>query len=127
MSAATTRWPGARPVTRADLVGRTFAQINTQSSNRQLVDEALAGYRDRYVWRYQVQNAAMAMSLVAEGAAVTILPSVMRSFAWPEVTALPFGDVAMKRTLGVVTRRGAALSPPAQHLIRLLVRRLTDG
>lgn len=111
-------------VARADLEGRVFAQISTQSTNRQLVDEALGDYRDRYVWRYQVQNAAMALTLVAEGAAITILPALMASLGWQGLVPLPFRDVEMTRTLGLVTRRGASLSAPAQHLIGLLERKL---
>ena len=111
-------------VSRADLAGRVFAQISTQSTNRQLVDEALGDYRDRYVWRYQVQNAAMALTLVAEGAAITILPALMAGLGWQGLVPLPFRDVAMTRTLGLVTRRGASLTAPAQHLIGLLERKL---
>lgn len=114
-------------VSRADLTGRTFAQINTQSSNRQLVDEALGEFRNGYVWRYQVQNAAMALSLVAEGAAITILPSLMTNLAWRGLVALPFHDVELTRTLGVVTRRGATLSGPAQHLLDLLEKKLAQS
>ena len=82
----------------------------------------------------------MALSLVAEGAAVTVLPSLMANLAWQDLAALPFNDVEMKRTLGLVTRRGslwyvaygrkrvtrrgASLSPPAQHLVTLLTRHL---
>jgi DNA-binding transcriptional LysR family regulator len=113
-------------VTRADLAGRTFARITTQSSNRQLVDEALEEYRDRYVWRYQVQNAATALSLVSEGAAITILPALMSRLDWKGLVALPFSDVSLSRTLGVVTRRGTTLTAPAQHLIGLLEDRLAD-
>ncbi len=114
-------------VSRADLVGRTFAKISTQSSNRQLVDEALAEFRERCIWRYQVQNAAMALSLVEEGAAITILPSLMTNLAWRGLVALPFNDVEMTRTLGVVTRRGATLSAPAQHLLSLLEKKLAEN
>jgi DNA-binding transcriptional LysR family regulator len=113
-------------VTRADLAGLAFARINTQSSNRRLVDDALGAYRERILWRYQVQNAAMALSLVAEGAAVTILPSLMANLAWQELTALPFSDVEMKRTLGLVTRRGVSLSAPSQRLISLITQRLAE-
>lgn len=117
---------GRASVTRADLSGRVFAQINTQSSNRQLVDEALGDFRASCIWRYQVQNAAMALSLVAEGAAITILPALMADLAGQGLVALPFGDVTMTRTLGVVKRRGTALSAPAAHLVALLEGRLAQ-
>jgi len=41
-------------VTRADLAGQPFVRIRTQSSNRQLVDDALGDYRDQIIWRYEV-------------------------------------------------------------------------
>jgi DNA-binding transcriptional LysR family regulator len=118
---------GLGSVARADLVGRSFVQIDTQSSNRQLVDEALGEWRNRYDWRYLVQNAAMALSLVSEGAAITILPSLMTNLAWSGLVALPFHDVKLSRTVGVVTRRGATLSAPAHHFLTLLERKLADG
>lgn len=118
---------GRGSVSREDLVGRVFVQINTQTSNRQLVDETLGEWRNRYVWRYLVQNAAMALSLVAEGAAITILPSLMTNLAWHGLVALPFHDVELTRTLGVVTRRGATLSAPAQHLLALLESKLRES
>lgn len=111
-------------VRRSDLAGQAFAQITTQSSNRQLVDDALGEYRDQIIWRYQVQNPAMALSLVAEGAAVTILPSLMRNLAWEDLTALPFSDVEMKRTLGLITRRGASLNAPTQRLVDMICEQL---
>lgn len=113
-------------VSRADLAGRVFAQINTQSSNRQLVDDALGEFHASCIWRYQVQNAAMALSLVAEGAAITILPALMADLTRQELVALPFSDVTMSRTLALVNRRGAALSAPAAHLVALLEGRLAQ-
>lgn len=113
-------------VTRADLTGRILARITTQSTNRHLVDEALGDYRNGYVWRYQVQNAATALNLAAEGAAITILPALMSRLGWNGLVALPFSDVRLSRTLGLVTRRGTTLSAPAQHLVTLLERRLAD-
>lgn len=113
-------------VTRAMLEGRVFVQIVTQSRNRQLVDEALGEHAGRYLWRYQVQSAAMALSLVSEGMAVTILPALMANLGWKDLVAIPFSDATMTRTLGMVTRRGAALSGAAQQLLRLIEERITD-
>lgn len=114
-------------VTRADLEGLPFAQITSQSSNRQLVHDALGDYRERIRVRYHVQNPAMALSLVAEGAAVTILPRLMANLAWADLVALPFADVRIRRTLGLVTRRGAALSVPAQRLVGMVTEALEQS
>ena len=56
-----------KAVSRAELDGVTMARISTQSKNRQLVDDALGDVRDRARWRFEVQNAAMAIRLVAWG------------------------------------------------------------
>ena len=118
---------GQQSVTRADLAGLPFAQITSQSSNRQLVHDALGEHRDSIRVRYHVQNPAMALSLVAEGAAVTILPRLMANLAWADLVALPFSDVRIRRTLGLVTRRGAALSTPAQRLVGMVTEALRQS
>lgn len=114
-------------VTRADLAGQPFVRIRTQSSNRQLVDDALGDYRDQIIWRYEVQNPAVAMSLVGEGAALTVLPALTASLAWQDLAALRFSDADMKRTLGVITRRGAALSEPGERLLAMITDRLSQS
>jgi DNA-binding transcriptional LysR family regulator len=111
---------GRNSVTRADLEGQPFVRINTQSKNRQLVDEALGEHRDRMVWRYQVENAATAMSLVAAGAAVTVLPKLTANLSMDRLVGLEFSDVEMSRTLGLITRRGVPLSSPGEALMELI-------
>ncbi len=111
-------------VTLADLAGQPFVRINSQSSNRQLVDDALGEWRERIVWRYEVQNASMAMTLVAEGAALTVLPALTASLSRDRLAALHFSDVEMSRTLGVVTRKGRPLTAPAERLLEMITDRL---
>lgn len=97
-------------VERADLDGVTMARISTQSKNRQLVDDALGDVRDRARWRFDVQNAAMAIRLVAQGAAVTILPRSAAAFVPPGVVVRPFADVRPARSVGIIRRRGVPMS-----------------
>lgn len=111
-------------VERSELLGLPFAQIRSQSTNRQLVDDALGDYRDQIDIRYLVQNAAMALSLVSENAAVTVLPSLMSDLVWPDLVALPFSDADMTRRIGVVTRAGSGLSPAGEALVALLIETL---
>lgn len=100
----------APAVARSDLDGVRMVRISTQSRNRQLVDDALGEARDRAVWRFEVQNAAMAIRLVAQGAALTILPRSVAEFVPPGVVVRPFADVRPARTVGLVRRRGVPLS-----------------
>ncbi|WP_068118735.1 LysR family transcriptional regulator [Tropicimonas marinistellae] len=113
-------------VTRRDLAGQTFARISTQSANRQLVDRSLGDVRDEIDWRYEVQNPAMAMSLVAAGAALTILPEITARLAWDTLVTRRFSDVEMTRTLGVLTRRGMPVSGPGQRMLEMIGRSLVS-
>ncbi|HKJ63733.1 MAG TPA: LysR family transcriptional regulator, partial [Hyphomicrobiales bacterium] len=54
-----------KTVALADLDGQHFVRINTQSTNRQLVHDALGEHSDAIIWRYEVQSVMTAMSLVA--------------------------------------------------------------
>lgn len=107
-------------VERTDLEGVTMARISTQSKNRQLLDVALGVYRDRMRWQYEVQNATTAMRLVAEGTALTILPASAILMAPANLVSVPFTDVRLSRTLGVVVRRGVPLADAASELLSMI-------
>jgi len=113
-------------VSRADLVGQPFVRIRTQSSNRQLVEDGLGEFHEGMVWRYEVQNAATAMSLVAAGAAVTVLPELTARLSGGTLVGLRFSDVGMSRTLGTITRRGVPLSAAASELMEMICDRLAE-
>jgi DNA-binding transcriptional LysR family regulator len=115
----------AGAVRRRDLEGLPMARIRTQSTNRQLVEEALGEHGARIRWRYEVQNAATAMAMVAAGAAVTVLPALVVE-ADDAVVGLRFADADISRTLGVLRRRGAGLSRHAERLIALIRARMGD-
>ena len=118
------RLAGQGAVRLDDLAGEAMVRIRTQFTNRALVDMALAPVRDRIRWRYEVNNAAMALSLVAAGAAVTVLPRLAAWQAADRVVGLPFADAAVSRQIGIVSRRGMPLSGPALRLIGQLRTRL---
>lgn len=118
---------GRGTIRREDLVGQAFVRIRTQSINRTLVDEALGDVRDRIIWRYEVQNAATAMSLVAAGMAVTVLPKLTSHLAADKLVGLAFSDVEMSRSIGIVHRRGAPISKAGQRLISMIRHRLSEG
>ncbi|MFD1694256.1 LysR family transcriptional regulator [Roseibium aestuarii] len=114
-------------ITCSDLCGLDFVRIKSQSTNRKLIDEALGDHSSEIVWRYEVQSSAMAMRLVADGVALTVLPSLTSNLFGPELKALPFSDVKMQRTLAVVTRKGMPLSRPAERLLGMTRERLASG
>ncbi|MGF1621252.1 MAG: LysR family transcriptional regulator [Rhodomicrobiaceae bacterium] len=114
-----------KSVTRGDLAGLPFVRINTQSTNRQLVHDALGEHGNAIDWRYEVQTAAMAMSLVAEGVALTVLPALTANLSGGDLVGLEFSDVEISRTLGVATRRGWPLSKQSQRLLTMITERLS--
>ena len=103
-------------VSLADLAGERFVRINTQSTNRQMVDDFLEPVAGTIDWRYEVQNAAMAIAMVMQGVAVTILPSISARLSGYSLSSLPFSDIQISRTLGIVTRREAPLTAAAQAM-----------
>lgn len=111
-------------VARADLAGELLVRINTQSTNRQMVDDFLGPVAETIDWRFEVQNATMAMAMVLQGSALTVLPSLTAKMAMGQLVGLPFSDVEMSRTLGLVMRRGAPLSASAQNLRDRITERL---
>jgi DNA-binding transcriptional LysR family regulator len=73
----------------------------------------------------KVQHVASAVSLVAAGAGLTVLPRVSLDIAGlPKLAAVPLRNPSISRTLGAVTRRGIPLSAPADTLLALIAARL---
>eukprot|EP00873_Tetraselmis_striata_P032168 jgi/Tetstr1/452432/TSEL_039468.t1 len=68
------RLAGRKSVRREDLLGEPLVRIRTQSTNRQLIEDSLGSVSRELDWRFEVQNAATAMNLVAAGTAITVLP-----------------------------------------------------
>lgn len=112
-------------VTREDLIGEPLVRIRTQSTNRQLIEDSLGDVAKHLDWRIEVQSAATAMHLVAEGAGITFLPRLTADLAARNtVVGLPFSDVTLSRDIGVLHRRGAPLAPAAADLLDMIRARL---
>jgi DNA-binding transcriptional LysR family regulator len=109
----------------AELAGAPLIRISPQAGNRALIDDALGARRESLWWRYEVQHVASAISMAAAGVGLTVVPrlSVNRS-AHPEMAAVPLRNPGIVRTLGVLSRRGVALTPPAEVLADMLRRHL---
>jgi DNA-binding transcriptional LysR family regulator len=111
-------------VTRADLLGEPLVRIRTQSTNRKLIEDSLGAVSKSFDWRFEVQNAATAMRLVAAGTAITVLPRLTMHLAPNELVGLPFADVDLSREVLAVRRRGVPLSPAAEALFVMIRERL---
>jgi DNA-binding transcriptional LysR family regulator len=96
-------------------VGRT-------SGNRVLIDNALAQYRLQMSWSYEVTHLSGSLGLVEAGLGVSVLPKLATPMAdHPIIRTVPLVEPEISRTIGVVRRHGAILSPAAARLLEMLL------
>jgi DNA-binding transcriptional LysR family regulator len=70
---------------------------------------------------YEVQRASTALGMVAKGLGATIVPAIaVQPDAYPRLRAVPLVDPVVARTLLLVSRVNAQLSPAAQALYDLM-------
>ncbi len=105
----------------SELEGRKLVRVAPQTGNRAILDEALGPRREAMDWHYEVQHLATAISMVEAGLALAVVPRLAVDAAGsPGVEAVPLRDPSVVRRLGVVSRKGAPLSPAAEALLALL-------
>ena len=93
------------------------------SGNRPLLDSALGAQGLALQSFYEVQRSSTAVGLVAEGVAAAVVPSLaIQKGAYPAITVVALSDPVVSRTLVLVSRRTAHLSPAAQALYDLIDR-----
>ncbi|UYQ72003.1 LysR family transcriptional regulator [Pelagibacterium flavum] len=120
------RLAGRKSVRREDLLGEPLVRIRTQSTNRQLIEDSLGSVSRELDWRFEVQNAATAMNLVAAGTAITVLPRLTMYQAPHQLVGLSFDDVDLTRAVVAVTRRAVPLSDAAESLLAMIRKRLSE-
>ncbi len=112
-------------LTWAQLQGVPLVRISAETGNRILVDDALGARRETLTWRYEAQRITTAVSLARSGAAAVIVPQLAHDVAdAPEWSRFPLHAPTVTRTLGIVTRKGALITPPAQALMALMAEAL---
>lgn len=95
--------------------------VGDESGNRPLLDSALADERPRLHSHYEVQRSSTALGLVAAGVAAAIVPSLaVQEGAYPSLRVVALREPVVSRTLALLTRKGAQLSPAAQALFDLV-------
>jgi DNA-binding transcriptional LysR family regulator len=92
-----------------------------ESGNRQLLDAALAKGGVRLNSFYEVQRSSTAVGLVAEGVGVAVVPELaMQKGAYPTLRVIPLVAPVISRSLVLLSRKGAYLTPAAQALYDLI-------
>jgi DNA-binding transcriptional LysR family regulator len=112
---------GRKRLTWRQLEEHPLVFVGAGSGNRPLLDTALAAQRPRLDAHYEVQRSSTALGLVAAGVAAAIVPSLaLQDGTYPRLRVVPVGEPVISRTLVLVTRKGAHLSPAAQALFDLV-------
>ena len=97
------------------------------SGNRPLLEEGLRPQTVALRSLYEVQRSSTALGLVNEGVGAAVVPSLaLQKGAYPRLRVIALTHPVISRTLVLVARRGAVLSPAAQALYDL-IRRRADG
>jgi DNA-binding transcriptional LysR family regulator len=92
------------------------------SGNRPLLDGALAGLGLAIDAFYEVQRSSTALGLVAAGVAAAVVPRLaLQKSAFPRLKAVALTDPMVSRSLVLVSRRNAHLSPAAQALYDMVL------
>jgi DNA-binding transcriptional LysR family regulator len=91
------------------------------SANRALLDVALRTRSLRLRPLYEVQRSSTTVGLVAEGVAAAVVPRLaIQRGAYPRIRMIGLSDPVVSRSLVLITRRAATLSPAARALYDLI-------
>jgi DNA-binding transcriptional LysR family regulator len=97
-----------------------YISVGRASGNRVLLDQALAGIKERPQAIYEAQHVTTTLGLVEAGLGVAAIPSMaMPGPEHPLLVSVPLVDPVITRKVGLIRRRGRSLSPAARQLYDL--------
>jgi len=106
-----------------ELAGYPLIFAGEVSGNRPLLDAALGDRGVSLSAHYEVQRSSTAVGLVAQGVGAAVVPSLaMQKAAYPKIRVVALVDPVVSRSLVLVSRRTAHLSPAA-HALYDIIRR----
>ena len=104
------------------LTALPVVMLGPRSGTSRLVLSRLAGAQRSAMWRCEVQHLSTVIGFVEAGVGVGIVPGMaMRSIAARQLVQRPLVEPDFGRTIVLVERRGAELSPAAARLKALLI------
>jgi DNA-binding transcriptional LysR family regulator len=96
--------------------------VGRNSGNRAIIDNALAQQGLQLTWAYEVAHLSGSLGLIEAGLGVAVLPRLATPpKGHPIVRRIRLTDPAVSRTIGIVRRRSAGLSPAANQLLDVLL------
>ncbi|MBK1839740.1 LysR family transcriptional regulator [Azospirillum sp. YIM B02556] len=111
-----------RVVAWEELAAHRVITVGRTSGNRALIDNALAQHGLKLDWSYEITHLASSLGLVEAGLGVAVLPKLATpASGHPIIRTIPLGHPKISRTIGVVRRHGAILSPMAARFLEVLL------
>lgn len=102
-----------------DAAAYPFIQLERSSSVRRYLEAELHPLQMRTV--LEVEHLATVAGMVVRGLGISIVPTLtLFHFQHPELAVRRFSDFELQRTIYLVRRRNASLSPAAQAMVELL-------
>jgi len=99
------------------LEAHTLILPGQASGNRSLVDRALQRHPLKLASFYEVQHSSTALGMANEGVGVAVVPALaMHAGAYPQLLSIALVEPVVSRTLVLLTRTHAQLTPAAQAL-----------
>lgn len=112
----------ARELRWRDLVGYPLIGVSQSSGNRAVLDQALSRTKVRLDWFYEVNHLSTSLGLVEAGLAISVLPRLATpQTEHPVIATVRLKNPVVRRTIGVVERHGARLTPAAERFRQLLI------
>jgi DNA-binding transcriptional LysR family regulator len=106
-----------RRATWTELAQYDYISVSKVSGNRLLLDQALSGVAGQPQSIYETQHVTTMLGLVEAGLGVAAVPSIaMPGADHPLLVSVPLFDPIITRKIGLIRRKGRALSPAAQQL-----------
>lgn len=104
-----------------ELEGHPLVFVGQVSGNRPLLEAGLARGEAKLQFRYEVQRSSTAVGLAAEGLGPAVVPELAwQKGAYPQLRVIPLREPVIQRSLVLLSRRNASLSPAAQALFDLI-------
>jgi DNA-binding transcriptional LysR family regulator len=115
-------------VTWTDLAPYPLITVHRSSANRVLLDSMLAKVSLSLRWTYEVTHLSTSLGLVEAGLGISVLPRMATPQGdHPILVTRPIRDPEVSRTIGVVRRRGASISPASATFMNMLIGTWGDG
>jgi DNA-binding transcriptional LysR family regulator len=104
-----------RQITWQDLEGQAVIGVSRANGNHMILENALAATHVRLNFQYEVNQLSTSLGLVEQGLAISVLPKLATPpNDHPLIVTKRIVNPEITRTIGVVERRAARLSPAAQ-------------